>query len=61
MTYPLDNGGALKITTEYWLLPDGKRLDQDNPIQPNTEIKQDSEKFREGVDNVMDEALKLFN
>lgn len=57
-TYTLQNGGALKITTEYWLLPDGKKLDHDNPIKPDIEIQQDQEKLRNGEDNVMNEALK---
>lgn len=59
-TWNLPNGGALKITTAYWLLPTGKRLDNDNPIIPDVEIKQDQSAFREGRDNVMEEALKLF-
>lgn len=57
-TYTLQNGGALKITTEYWLLPDGKKLDNQNPIAPDTELTQDQEKLRNGEDNVLNEALK---
>jgi carboxyl-terminal processing protease len=56
-TLALDNGGALKITTEYWLLPNGKKLDNQNPISPDQELAQDQEKFREGVDNILEEAL----
>jgi carboxyl-terminal processing protease len=60
-TYNLPNGGAVKITTEYWLMPTGKRLDNENPIMPDTEIKQDIEQQKIGKDNVLDEAMKLFN
>jgi carboxyl-terminal processing protease len=58
-TYNLPNGGAVKITTEYWLLPTGKRLDTENPILPDTEIKQDQDAFKQGKDNILDEAMKL--
>ncbi len=59
-TFNLPDGGALKITTEYWLLPTGKRLDNENPIKPDVEIKADLNLQREGKDNVMEEALKQF-
>jgi carboxyl-terminal processing protease len=59
-TYNLPNGGAIKITTEYWLMPTGKRLDNDNPIIPDVEVKQDQDGLKQGKDNVMDEALKAF-
>lgn len=59
VTYSLYNGGALKITTEYWLLPDGKKLNTDNPIQPDIVIEQDQEKFRQGIDQQLNEAISL--
>ncbi len=59
-TYNLPNSGALKITTEYWLMPTGKRLDNENPIIPDVEVKQDQEALKKGDDNVMAEALKTF-
>jgi len=61
MTYKLYNGGAIKITTEYWLLPNGKRLDNQNPITPDTDITQDPVKFREGVDIQLEKALEIIN
>lgn len=57
-TYNLPNGGALKITTEYWLLPNGKRLDNENPITPDIDIKVDAEAAKQGKDNILDEAIK---
>lgn len=57
-TFSLPNKGALKITTEYWLLPDGTRLDSNNPIQPDIVVEQDPEKFKNGMDNQLEEALK---
>ncbi len=57
-TYNLPNGGALKVTTEYWLMPNGKKLDNQNPITPDKELVQDQEKFRQGYDNILEEALK---
>jgi carboxyl-terminal processing protease len=60
-TYPMPDGGALKITTEYWLLPNGKKLDNENPILPNIEVSQDFDKIKQGVDNVINEAMKQFN
>lgn len=57
-TFNLPNSGALKITTEYWLLPNGKKLDNQNPIEPDQELEQDQKKLREGEDNIMNEALK---
>jgi carboxyl-terminal processing protease len=59
-TYDLPNGGALKITTEYWLLPDGKKLDNDNPISPDIEITQDLDSYKKGQDVVLDKAMELF-
>lgn len=61
-TIPIsDNRGALKITTEYWILPTGKHLDNENPIEPNIEVKQDQEAYKKGEDNVLQEALKQFS
>lgn len=59
-TYNLPDGGALKITTEFWLLPTGKRLDNDNPILPDIELKADSELQKQGKDNLLEEAMKQF-
>ncbi len=59
-TYDLSDGGALKITVEYWLLPDGKRLDNENPIVPKEEVKYDAELAKEGRDNVLEEAMGEF-
>lgn len=58
-TYDIpETNGALKITTEYWLLPNGQRLDQETPIKPDVEIEYDDEANKEGVDNVLEEAKK---
>lgn len=54
----LDEGGALKVTTEYWLLPSGQRLDKDTPITPDIEISFDEEAYKEGRDVYVEEALK---
>lgn len=59
-TYNLPNGGALKITTEYWVLPNGKRLDNDNPITPDVEVKVNADAVKAGKDNVLEEAMKEF-
>jgi carboxyl-terminal processing protease len=58
VTYELYNGGALKVTVEYWILPNGKRLDNDNPILPDIEVIQDQEKYRNGEDLQMQKALE---
>lgn len=59
-TWTLDNGGALKITTEYWLLPNGQKLENETPILPDIEIKQDQDALKNGRDNVLEESLKQF-
>ncbi|GIW57544.1 MAG: peptidase S41 [Candidatus Dojkabacteria bacterium] len=53
-----NNLGALKITVEYWLLPDGQKLDKDNPIQPDKVVDLDQQSYRNGVDNQIEEAMK---
>ncbi len=53
-----NNLGALKITVQYWLLPDGRKLDNGNPIQPDKVVDLDQQNYRNGVDNQLDEALK---
>jgi carboxyl-terminal processing protease len=58
-TFKLRNGGAIKITTEFWLLPNGKKLSKENPIVPDRHIRQDEELLRSGVDNVLEEAKKI--
>jgi carboxyl-terminal processing protease len=57
-TYDLPNGGAIKVTTEYWIMPTGKRLDNENPILPDREVKTDPGQNRKGEDSVLNEALK---
>ncbi|BDQ04731.1 MAG: peptidase S41 [Candidatus Dojkabacteria bacterium] len=53
-----NNLGALKLTIEYWLLPDGKRLERDNPIQPDKVIEFDPQSYREGIDNQIEAAIQ---
>lgn len=53
-----ETGGALKITTEYWILPNGNRLDKENPIQPDIYLELDDEARQNGEDNVLDRALE---
>lgn len=54
-----ETGGALKLTTEYWLLPDGKRLTPDNPIIPDIEIEREKD-TRKGLleDKVIKRAVE---
>ena len=59
-TLELGNGGALKLTVEYWLLPDGKVIDHDHPIVPDVEIPFDAYLYKQGVDVQLDKALSLF-
>lgn len=59
-TFVLPNGGALKITVEYWLLPNGVVLDHENPINPDIEVNFNEESFRNGKDEQLEKALELF-
>lgn len=55
---PLSGGSSIHITILKWLLPDGKWLNRDNPITPNTVIEITDEDFKAGKDSQLDEAIK---
>jgi carboxyl-terminal processing protease len=59
--FELSNGGALKITIEYWLMPDGKKLNAENPIVPDQISILNRERQLKGEDNMMEDALEVIN
>ncbi len=36
--YPLNNGGALRLTVQHWLLPNGQTVDRRQGLQPDREV-----------------------
>lgn len=51
-------GASLHITTQKWLLPDGRWINQDNPIQPDIEVEITIEQVKQGVDPQMQRAMQ---
>ncbi|KKR06319.1 MAG: Carboxyl-terminal protease [candidate division WS6 bacterium GW2011_GWF2_39_15] len=55
---PFTDGSSLHLTTLKWLLPDGKWLNRDNPITPNTVVELTDEDFKNGIDPQLEKAVK---
>lgn len=53
------SNGYLKVTIRYWLLPNGKKLDSENSINPNIEEKLDPDSINGNYDNQVNKALEL--
>lgn len=56
---PVSDGASLHVTISKWLLPDKEWLNPENTIEPDTIVKLDYELRAKGIDNQMEEALKL--
>lgn len=52
------DGSSLHITIYKWILPDGRWLNPDDVIEPDTEVEFTEDNFVEGEDPQMDEALE---
>jgi carboxyl-terminal processing protease len=52
-------GASLHMTISKWLLPSKEWINPENKIKPNKEVLMDYDLREKGVDNQMDEALKL--
>lgn len=53
------NNGYLKVTIRYWLLPNGKKLDSENSINPDIEEKLDPNSINGDYDNQVNKAIEL--
>jgi len=56
--FELQDGSAVKVTTAYWVLPNGSVLSPDSPIIPDKEVGFDEEAYKKGEDKQMQEALE---
>lgn len=56
---PVSDGSSLHVTISKWLLPNKEWLNPENTISPDTIVKYDYELRAKGIDNQMEEALKL--
>lgn len=52
------DGSVLKVTIARWYTPAGININKEG-IKPDTEVKLDEEKFKAGIDNQLEEALKV--
>ena len=53
------NNGYLKVTIKYWLLPNGKKLDSENSIEPDIEEKLNTDSINGNYDNQVNQAIGL--
>lgn len=57
---PVSWGGAsIHITTQKWLLPDKRWINEDNPIKPDVEVNITSQEMINGDDPQQDKALEV--
>jgi carboxyl-terminal processing protease len=57
---PADWGGAsMHITTQKWLLPDKRWINEDDPIHPDIKVELDIETFKKGEDPQLDKAVEI--
>ncbi|MBU0975684.1 hypothetical protein KJ918_02715, partial [Patescibacteria group bacterium] len=56
---PADWGGAsVHITTQKWLFPDKRWINEDDPIHPDIEVELDIETFKKGEDPQLAKAVE---
>lgn len=58
---PVSDGSSLHVTISKWLLPDKGWLNPENTIDPDKVVPLDYDLRAKGVDNQLEEALKLKN
>lgn len=52
------DGASIHIVTQKWLLPDKRWINEDNPIQPDTDVSISTEELKKGEDPQLDEAVR---
>ncbi|MHB8443446.1 MAG: S41 family peptidase [Patescibacteria group bacterium] len=57
--FSFTNGSLLIMTTEHWLLPNGRWITPKHPIIPNIKIGLSSKDFSKGIDTQLNKAISL--
>lgn len=55
----LKDGSAVKITIAHWVLPSGRIISKETPINPDVKIEQDVSALKLGTDNVLNKGLEI--
>ncbi|MBP5204554.1 S41 family peptidase [bacterium] len=59
--YNISGDASLHLTVLKWLLPDGRNLDNDNPIVPDEVVEYTNEDFIAGKDTQLNRAIEILN
>ncbi|MBD3280875.1 PDZ domain-containing protein [Candidatus Dojkabacteria bacterium] len=57
----LKNGGSLHVVFQEWVLPSGRVIDRESPIEPDMEVELDEDDFLNRRDPQLDRAIEYIN
>lgn len=55
---PLRNGGSLHVVFQLWLLPSGRNISKESPIEPDIKVELTTEDFKDKKDPQLDRAME---